>query len=289
MGGPCKVDGQVRKELDNFHQCRIELDGKIWPTAEHVFQASKCPGDPEQREKIRNAVSGMDSWQLGQTRTAGLRPDWEAVKVDVMYEANLAKFQQNQDLHDVLVSSSGPIEAQGGFFWKTWNEVLLERIREELRSENQRDAQVLAQRISAMTQYHAAATAKDQYQMDVVTQYASKRAVIPDLSGGSANAVIVAGAGSDLDGTYDLDLMVPESNGCPHYSNRRGNHLYFGVKKGKSAWVLDECFSPGEYTGAAFVELGKSGKLPEGKLTWQCFDGMRHVGRIVSIQTEVKR
>ena len=43
-----------------------------------------------------------------------------------MYESNLAKFTQHEDLKRLLTSSTGAITARGGF-WKTWNEVLLER------------------------------------------------------------------------------------------------------------------------------------------------------------------
>jgi len=283
MGGPCKVDGKVREELDNFHQCQIELDGKLWPSSEHVYQASKYPLDSQQRENIRMSTTGMESWQLGQTRTEDLRSDWEEAKVDIMYQANLAKFEQNPNLRAVLANSSGPIEAQGGLFWKTWNEVLLERIREELRGHINRDTCVLAQRISAMAAYRAAAKAKSQYNIDVATKYASKRMPIPDVSRNSVDALVVAGAGKDLDGEYHIDLLVPEANGYPHFSNRHGGHFCLGLKHGGRAWVLDESFCPEEATGAVFIPVKGESNLPLGELNWQWFDGRRHVDRPVSI------
>lgn len=283
MGGPCKVDGQVRDELDNFHRCQIEWNGRSWPSSEHVYQASKYPLDSQQRETIQMSTTGMESWQLGQTRTEDLRSDWEEAKVDIMYQANLVKFEQNPKLRSVLANSSDPIEAQGGLFWKTWNEVLLERIREELRGNIDRDTCVLAQRISAMEAYRAAAKSKSQYGIDVATKYASRRMPIPALSSNSADGVVVAGAGEDLDGEYNIDLLVPEVNGYPHFFNRRGGHLYLGLKHGGCAWVLDESFSPGEATGAAFIPVKGEIKLPLGQLNWQWFDGRRHVDRSFSI------
>jgi hypothetical protein len=288
MGGPCTVDGQVRKELDNFHQCQIEHDGAIWSSSEHVYQASKYPQHKQQREDIRTAPSGMQSWQLGQTSTDALRlrSDWEEVKVEMMYMANLAKFKQNPSLREVLVNSVGPIEAQGGLFWKTWNEVLLERIREELRSANSRDCAVLAQRIFAMAAYRAAAQGKDQYSIDVTTTYASKRMPIPSLSSYAVKSLAIAGAGDEFDGTYHVDLMVPEVNGCPHFINCEKGHLCLGIKNERRAWVLDECLSPDEASGGAFLPVHGESTIPIGELLWQVFDGVRHIERIVSVQID---
>lgn len=288
MGGPCTVDEQVHKELDNFHQCQIQWEGKIWPSSEHVYQAAKYPHNEQQREIIRLAASGMESWQSGQTLSEELRADWEEVKVDLMYQANLAKFGQNPMLRNVLVNSRGPIKAQGGIFWKTWNEILLERIREELRGDDKRDTSLLTQRMSFMDAYQSAAKAKDKHNLEVVTKYASKRVPVPDLCRDSLDSLVVVGADEDLDGVYRLDLLAPEANGCQHYSNRQGGHLCLGVKQGVHAWVLDVCYSPQEATGAAFIVVKGDTTLPLGQQTWQCFDGRRHVDRTVSLQIKAK-
>lgn len=282
MGGPCTVDGKTRHELDNFHQCQFQMDGEVWPTSEHYYQACKFPEDPNQRERIRTAASGMEAWKLGQA-CREMRDDWEEVKVEMMYRANLAKFQQNAHLRDVLVQSQGPIFAQGSVdCWKTWNEVLLERIREELRDYDRCNSKILLERVAAMDAYRAAAKAKDQYAMKVATQYAAKRMPIPKLGKDSA-ALIVTGVSEDLDGVYQLDLLRPEANGQPHYSRHQGGHLALGVKHGRSAWVIDESFSADEASGQAFIAASGECHLPLGQSSWQCFDGSRHVGRIVSI------
>lgn len=150
MGGPCLVDGAAREELDNFLPCRFECRGVTWTSAEHCFQAAKFPHDPERAEIVRNAASGGDAFTLGNDRTFAARPDWERVKVDAMYQANLAKFSQNRDLREVLVSSKGPITAFGFPFWAKWNAVLLERIREELKPASERDEATLKARIATM-------------------------------------------------------------------------------------------------------------------------------------------
>ena len=149
MGGPCLVDGESREELDNFLECKFEYNGQTYTSAEHAFQAAKFT-DKKYCEKIRVAKSGGDAWSLGNTREIPLRGDWELIKVKVMYEANLAKFQQNAALRDALVSTRGPIKAFGFAYWAKWNAILLERIREELRPEGERDAKVLAARVAAI-------------------------------------------------------------------------------------------------------------------------------------------
>ena len=156
MGGPCLVDGTMRPELDNFLQCAFELDGKQWTSAEQYFQAVKFT-DEAYREKIRACHDGGACWQLGNSRAFQLRADWESVKVDVMYSANCAKFEQNAALRDALLATRGSITAYGFPFWVKWNAVLLERIREELRPAAERDEAALAERRAAMAAYHDSA------------------------------------------------------------------------------------------------------------------------------------
>merc|ERR1719359_250341 len=103
-----------------------------------------------------------------------MRPDWEECKVDAMYQANLAKFSQHKDLLVLLVGTRGPITARGGLFWKTWNEVLLERIREELREPGNRDAAALEARVQMMAAYEAAARAGDRRRVEAVTRAAAR-------------------------------------------------------------------------------------------------------------------
>lgn len=166
MGGPCTVDGVSYAALDNFLQCSFELGGVQWTSAEQYFQAAKFL-DPGYREQIRGCHDGDACWSLGNTRAFLIRDDWEAVKVDVMYEANKAKFMApgNEALRDALLSTGrGRIQAYGFPFWAKWNGILLERIREELRpaagAEGAgqvdglvRDDAVLRQRTEAMETY----------------------------------------------------------------------------------------------------------------------------------------
>jgi N-glycosidase YbiA len=90
--------------FSNFAAYPIEIDGVVWPTVEHYFQAQKFPGT-EHADRIRAASSPMVAKRLGRSRHVPLRPDWEAVKDDVMRRAVLRKFEQHPDVRAVLLAT----------------------------------------------------------------------------------------------------------------------------------------------------------------------------------------
>ncbi len=95
-------------EFSNFAPYPILLDGKIWPTAEHYFQAQKFAGTPYE-EEIRLVESPMQAAKMGRDRNRPLRPDWDAVKIDIMRSAVHAKFSQNDGLRHLLIETGDAI------------------------------------------------------------------------------------------------------------------------------------------------------------------------------------
>ena len=93
-------------EFSNFADFSIKLDGKIWPTSEHYFQAQKFE-DVGVREQVRKSKSPMLAAKLGRDRKLTLRRDWESVKVEIMKKAVRAKFEQHTELAALLVSTGG--------------------------------------------------------------------------------------------------------------------------------------------------------------------------------------
>jgi ribA/ribD-fused uncharacterized protein len=91
-------------DFSNFAAYPITLDGEVWPTSEHYFQAQKFE-DRAHRRRIQNAKSPMVAARLGRDRKQKLRRDWESVKVEVMRRAVRAKFQQHEDLRDLLLGT----------------------------------------------------------------------------------------------------------------------------------------------------------------------------------------
>ena len=90
--------------FSNFAPYSVYLKGKIWPTVEHYFQAQKFAGTHHE-EEVRRAKTPKDAAKIGRDRGRPLRVDWEEVKDDVMREALYAKYTQNPDLRENLVST----------------------------------------------------------------------------------------------------------------------------------------------------------------------------------------
>jgi len=91
-------------EFSNFAPYPIRLKGAVWPTSEHYFQAQKFEDD-KHVEAIRKANSPMIAARMGRDRKKKLRRDWESVKVSIMREAVLAKFEQHPELRELLLST----------------------------------------------------------------------------------------------------------------------------------------------------------------------------------------
>lgn len=91
-------------EFSNFSAHPFRVNGRLWPTTEHYFQAQKFAGT-EHEEEIRLTKSPMIAARLGRARSRPLRPDWESVKDDVMRTALRAKFTQHPELETLLLAT----------------------------------------------------------------------------------------------------------------------------------------------------------------------------------------
>jgi ribA/ribD-fused uncharacterized protein len=135
-------------EFSNFAAFPFRLEGKLWPTSEHYFQAQKFD-DEVYRERIRQASSPMIAARLGRSRKVKIRADWESAKLDIMRRAMRAKFETHGNLQELLLSTGDEIlieAADRDDFWgsgadgtgKNW----LGRILMELRAELQKTSNV---------------------------------------------------------------------------------------------------------------------------------------------------
>lgn len=79
--------------FSNFWPCPFIVEGVLYRTSEHYFQALKFkPTDKEAFDAVVACENCMDVTKIGRDRTRKLRPDWESVKIDVMYDALTAKY-----------------------------------------------------------------------------------------------------------------------------------------------------------------------------------------------------
>jgi ribA/ribD-fused uncharacterized protein len=90
--------------FSNFALYPIFINGVIWPSSEHFFQASKFLNN-DIAEKIRVSKSPFEAAQLGRTRSTPIRDDWEDIKIEIMRLALEKKFYQYHDLKIKLLDT----------------------------------------------------------------------------------------------------------------------------------------------------------------------------------------
>ena len=136
--------GKPYYEFTNFQEgYPLNIDGKIWPTSEHYFQAQKFVGNSALQERIRTAPSARAAFDLARANSASVRSDWDTARFDAMMKALRAKFEQHPALRRMLLSTgTKKLVENAGANDKFWgagdgsgNNLLgqmLEHVREEL-------------------------------------------------------------------------------------------------------------------------------------------------------------
>lgn len=132
--------------LSNFYPCAVKLDGVLYPSVEHAYQAAKC-ASLEDRQKILSCKTPGEAKRL--VRTLKSNGDIAIVKLVVMNSLLKQKFNKEPFRTWLLATGNEELiegNTWGDVFWgvcdgKGENNLgrLLMRIREEL-SSNGKDA-----------------------------------------------------------------------------------------------------------------------------------------------------
>ena len=131
--------------FSNFSAHPFTLEGQLWPTSEHYFQAQKFIGHPEHQDEIRLAATPMEAAEKGRERHRPLRPDWNAVRDDAMRRALTAKFAAHPELIELLLATGDETlieKTTNDYYWGCGTEgtgknrlgELLMELRNELRT-----------------------------------------------------------------------------------------------------------------------------------------------------------
>lgn len=103
--------------LSNFWLVDIRMSGFVYPSTEHAYQAAKTLV-PNERTRIRLADVGMAK-KIG--RTVTIRPGWEEMKLDVMYQLVRYKFKNYTNLKAKLLYTNDQELIEGNYwhdnFW----------------------------------------------------------------------------------------------------------------------------------------------------------------------------
>jgi ribA/ribD-fused uncharacterized protein len=100
-------DSSVR-HLSNFSRHKVQVDGKIWPSSEHYFQAAKFfKTDPEWAEAIRQVKWPSEAKSLGNDRSHPIDLGWDkGVAASHMLIVLFEKALQNKDVYDQLMATN---------------------------------------------------------------------------------------------------------------------------------------------------------------------------------------
>ena len=143
MAGSAIIDGKTYSDFDNFEMNHpFEYEGKTWLSSEQLYNSMKF-SNPNYKESIRLETNAFKVYEMGQNRSQTLASGFPESRVSMMYNANLAKFEQNPELWKSLVGTVGSITYPGNdAYWGTyggngenWNGKNLEKIREHLRTQ----------------------------------------------------------------------------------------------------------------------------------------------------------
>lgn len=93
--------------FSNFYPCSFTEGGKVWKNSEQCFMAKKAEyfKDTEILEEILKAETPEKAKKLGRKVKNFDAEKWSKVCFDKMYDAVYAKFSQNNDLKELLLSS----------------------------------------------------------------------------------------------------------------------------------------------------------------------------------------
>lgn len=91
---------------DNFSSFQVEYCGMVWPTNEHLYQASHFfDSDPYLVEQIRNARSAHDAYKIAKANAHLAPENWDDMKVDIMYEFCRLKLEQHSYVRQKLLET----------------------------------------------------------------------------------------------------------------------------------------------------------------------------------------
>jgi ribA/ribD-fused uncharacterized protein len=102
------------KFLSNFDLSEVTYEGIIYPTVEHGYQAQKTFNESDRR-----IIAAIPADKANKAKYAGrkvlLRPDWENIKFQIMYELVTLKFRDKR-LRRLLLAT-GDAQLIEGNWW----------------------------------------------------------------------------------------------------------------------------------------------------------------------------
>lgn len=92
--------------FDNFAPFQVEWRGKLYPTAEHAYQAAHfIDTNHELAEEVRLTTSPREASNIANLNSEYDDPDWKTKKLPIMEEIVRCKLQQHTYIQQILKES----------------------------------------------------------------------------------------------------------------------------------------------------------------------------------------
>ena len=97
--------------LSQWYEARFEVDGFVYPTAEHFMMAEKARlfQDNQKFHEILKAAHPGEAKKLGRLVTGFEEQVWQEHRFEIVVRGNLAKFAQNPQLGEFLQNSQNRV------------------------------------------------------------------------------------------------------------------------------------------------------------------------------------
>ena len=108
--------------FSQWYDVYFEVDGVQYHTTEQYMMASKARlfGDEDTWNEIMNAYSPAEYKKLGRKVKGFDATIWDEKKLDIVVEGNKAKFSQNPELKEFLLSTGDAILVEASPYDKIW-------------------------------------------------------------------------------------------------------------------------------------------------------------------------
>lgn len=87
--------------LSNFEPCIVEYEGLVYPSSEAAYQAAKCEIKAHRERFLM--IDAARAKSLG--RLIIIRKDWNEIKLQVMQDILVSKFNKNSYLRNQLIAT----------------------------------------------------------------------------------------------------------------------------------------------------------------------------------------
>ena len=117
------ADGSITKScFSQWYKAPFEIDGHIYPTAEHYMMAEKARlfNDESVLNRILKAKSPGEAKNLGRLVKGFNEEKWLEYRFDIVCKANYAKFSQNPKLKQFLINTGTKVLVEASPVDKIW-------------------------------------------------------------------------------------------------------------------------------------------------------------------------